>query len=515
MNLHGTSVKTGLVPEVLEMSVEPIPREEGEPITATLNADVFKAAVSGSATITLTYTTEWNVNPATLGVTVTGTPIAGDQISFISTGWNLYDHANTRARVVNYFNDYGYRIDGTYTALKFSETLNSEQTDLYVFNNIITGFPEGWTDGYIWVTGGNGTTTALYLTWSDWTGGYPGSFAPFAATGIDLSSVMANAFPYGMMRVASTYDELNLNVGQAISRIQRLEYSSENLQIAEESGRDYDTDENFIYLVRETPIVTNVSISSVYTANDHGLEWFNGSEIGVEAQTIYGASLKNKLERDVLTISQQTLSAEQQTQARSNIDAASASDVTALQSKYGSFGNSATPITNLDNLPINGDGNCALSATLSPTGNAMWCSFKKYGYGTYYVVLITSYSGVTARRTWVGNVANGVFGGWKELAGQITATVTVPKNNGTADVTYSSINLPDSHIYLVAAMTSSNNSWRFVGILYLQSTRTLLAPFGETGVSQLTATADGTKITFTNTNTSYDASINVMFSTIC
>ena len=86
-------------------------------------------------------------------------------------------------------------------------------------------------------------------------------------------------------------------------------------------------------------------------------------------------------------------------------------------------------------------------------------------------------------------------------------TITVPKNSGTQTVTYSSLSMNDGRVYLITAMTASNNAWRYAGLLFLQSTRTLLVDLATS--SYLTAAADSTELTFTNTSTSYDANVIV------
>lgn len=346
--IYGKSVKDGYVPEVLEWEVIPIEREE--PITATLDEATFRTYVQTSQDITLTYTTDWNVSPTLYGFTITGTPVAGDQITvhyikldlgtitnatpteFVSTGWNLFDSVNGYARVINY--DGYYRIDGNYSALSFAKTPTSTPSSLSVTDDIITGFPDNWTDGYIIVTGGDNSTTAIYPTWSDWDDGYSEhtTFAVFSKSTIDLEMVMVGdgdetpgLFPYGLMSVGTARDEINLNIAQATSRIERLTNNETNMADAVDSGRPFDYDTGYIYIVRETPVVTpltgSYAVSGSFTVNDHGLEWFEDSEIDVPCQIIYGASLKNKLERNVLTISQQSLTTAQQTQVRNNINA--------------------------------------------------------------------------------------------------------------------------------------------------------------------------------------------------
>ena len=250
---------------------------------------------------------------------------------------------NGYARVINYGGS--WRIDGNYSTVKFAVTPTGTQSSLTVTGDILTGFPEDWTEGYVIVTGGDNSTTAIYPTWSDWDDGYAEhtDFAVFSKSTIDLGTVMNGdgdqvdgLFPYGLMAVGTSRDEINLNIAQAVSRIERMTNNETNMAEVIASGRPYDYDTGYIYVVRETPVTTALSgsyaLEGSYTVSDHGLEWFEGSEIPVPCQTIYGTSLKNKLERDVLTISQQTLTSGQQSQVRTNIGAAAASDVTTLNS---------------------------------------------------------------------------------------------------------------------------------------------------------------------------------------
>lgn len=78
--IKGNTVKTGYVPEVLDMTVNAVPRVAPPAITAVLDAAVFEAYVVEAGTYTLTYTTAWDNNPSDYGVTVTNTPVSGDSI---------------------------------------------------------------------------------------------------------------------------------------------------------------------------------------------------------------------------------------------------------------------------------------------------------------------------------------------------------------------------------------------------------------------------------------------------
>ena len=337
--IRGNQVKRGYVPETINV-------ETVGDITVVIDRDTFIGSVSSaSGTLVLEYTTEWSEDPASYGITVTGTPENGDSITidytkenrgvitvanpttFISTGWNLYNHAAGYARVINYSSEYGFMIDGTYTTLEFAETLAGQRTTITPVNGFFT-IP---ADGYVFVTGGNDTDTAIWMTWSDWIDEANGGvFEPYSQTMIDLSGLMVS-FPDGLMRVGNVFDEINLNTQRAYSRIQKLEYTAENLEDVIDSGVPYDTDTNYIYAVRETPVTLIISLSGEYTVSDHGIELFNGTTVPLTAYSLYGQDLKGKLRRDVLTISQQTLTAAQKAQILENIGAGSESSVQLLQ----------------------------------------------------------------------------------------------------------------------------------------------------------------------------------------
>lgn len=335
-HIYGNSRHDGYVAEELNMTVIPITRTEpDEPITATIDRDVFVAYVDESGTINLYYTTEWSADPELYGITVTGTPVAGDQITvvyvkevrgtitvanparMVGTGWNLFDYNNGYARVVKYSDVYGYKIGGTYTSLAFSATLTGDRTSLLPNANGLFNVPG---DGYVFVTGGNGTDTYILATWSDWTEGpSTGYWEAYRESGIDLSAVVETYFPYGMLKIGTVRDEIDLVAKRSISRIERMVYSEENRAAAAATGRSYDFDENNIYIVREESVQNAITIGADYSVSEHGLEWFTETELPLDTEILYGKNLRDKLERDVLTISPQNLVAEEQAQVRRNI----------------------------------------------------------------------------------------------------------------------------------------------------------------------------------------------------
>lgn len=319
-------------------SVTAGPRTAPPAITATIDRDTFVEYVTASGTITLTYTTAWSADPANYGITVQNEPIAGDQIvvvyvkeirgtitvaeptGLVATGWNLYNHAAGYARAVRYSDSYGYKISGTYTSLAFAETPEGAATTI----TPVDGLFNVPSDGYILVNGGNSTDTAIWTTWSDWTEGYAGSFEAYTESEVSLTAIMTANFPYGLCKVDTVRDEIDFVHKQAISRITRMAYTEENLESVKAAGRPYEYDEDYIYQVRASEVVNTITVEEEYTVNEHGIEFFDGSEIAIYSEILYGANLKDKLKRDVVTISEQTLTSGQKAQVRTNIGAAAA-----------------------------------------------------------------------------------------------------------------------------------------------------------------------------------------------
>lgn len=336
-SIKGDMVKTGYSPQVCNMTVTNAtrPDPDSDDITATIVDDTFRDAVENTTgTYLFIYSTNWTLNSATVtiadfGITVSGTPYAGDTItvqfiaesrgtitaaepsSFISTGWNLYNHDTGMARVCKYSEQYGYKIAGTYTLLEFATTVNGQREQV----NPVYGSFDVPGDGWLFVSGGNDTDTEIWAEWTDW-GEEPngGTFAPYTESEIDLSGIMVN-FPDGLMRVGTVADELNFNTGIAYARIAKLDYT-DYIQEVIASGQPYETDSDYVYVVRKATADGNIppvsvydisEVSGTYNVDDHGMEYFDDTSVALETQCFYGQSLKNKLRMDVLTISSEEL----------------------------------------------------------------------------------------------------------------------------------------------------------------------------------------------------------------
>ena len=216
---------------------------------------------------------------------------------------------------MKYSENYGFCISGAWSLVEFATTPTGSRTTITPVEGYFT-IP---SDGYVIVTGGNSTTTEIYMTWSDWIlpEDHP-SFAAYSVDSVSVADVMVD-FAAGLCSVGVVKDEINLNTQTAISRIQRLAYTEQNLAAVIASGVDYDTDENYIYAVREEPVVYDIEIDGEYSVNDHGIEFITGTSVPCEVETLYGNDLKGKLRRDVLTISAQQLSSSQKAQVQNNI----------------------------------------------------------------------------------------------------------------------------------------------------------------------------------------------------
>lgn len=370
-SIAGNAVKTGYVQQAINLTIVPV---SSSGINATVDEETLVSYMQTSGTVTFTYTTAWTPSVSNYGITVSGTPDAGDQIileytkenrgtisipnpvKLISTGWNLYNNTAGFAMCPRYSDTYGYMISGSYSALEFSAT----QTGARQTITPVSGHFTVPADGYVFVTGGNATNTAIYMTWSDWTDGTPESFAPYSQTEIDLSGVMVN-FPNGLMRVGTVADEINFNTQTAISRIARIAYTAENLESIIESGLPYDTDQNYIYHVRSEAVTYSIDIDGEYTASDHGTEIFTGTTIPVYATILYGQDLAGKLRRDVVTISPMDLTEAQKAQVRESIGVVPDSLVTETVTASSGLTLSFAKIGRVCTMSINGQLSSAVS----------------------------------------------------------------------------------------------------------------------------------------------------------
>ena len=294
-------------------------------------------------------TSATTVDLADYGITVTGTPISGDEIdvhyvkedfgtilnatpsTFRSVGFNLYNNANGFARVVGSEDGQWYNIKGTYTKIEFATTQAGPFTEITPENYTVgsystnSGFPI-YEDGFIKVTGGNATDTMINLIWS----GYmiDAEYQAYTEDKITIPTqdINSQTLPTELCQIGQTRDVINFDILTWVKKISKVAYTSATLEnlLAQHptwvEGTDYEWDNNYIYYV-DTPTTYNLSpsLSGIYKVDDFGIEFITGTDIPVRCAILYGQNLKDKLRRDVLTIGPQTLTPEQQQQVWQNL----------------------------------------------------------------------------------------------------------------------------------------------------------------------------------------------------
>ena len=338
--IRGVNVHTGIVPESLTWEVDAPRQEEEQGLTVTVNRATFVSQASASGQYAFIYSgTAWELDStevtlSTYGIEVVGTPAANDEIdvaytkasrglisvatptAFNATGWNLFNSVTGYARVFKY--DHDYMIGGAFSTVQFSATISGTKTTIVPTNGVFD-IP---SDGYVWVSGWNITSTYVTPRHTDWLEGPDVPFTTYSLDTIDLTA-LGDLFEDGMCAVGGTYDVIDFELGVAIKKIEKLEYSDATIAALIAAGRDYDADENYIYAVLETADWETEDLSAamdgVYSVSDHGLEWFDGTDVGPYCTILYGQNLKDKLAGDVVTISAQQLTPSQQRQIRQNV----------------------------------------------------------------------------------------------------------------------------------------------------------------------------------------------------
>lgn len=438
--VRGNSSHTGKQEEFKQVLTSWLPRETGEALpVVTVNWTTY-IAYAPQGPMEFDYLNgSWTIPPSGYGITVSGgelkngdgfsvTYIAADRgvitvsdpQTFVSTGWNLYNHDLGYAMALQYEEYAKFKFEGTGTLLEFSTTTTGARTTILPDGNgvfTITG------NGYIFVTGGNATDTAIYMCWGDWQETGPAEWEAYTESVIDLGDIMEECFPNGLMRVGEIRDEINFNTGIATSKISRTAWSQAAQDAAEASGRAWDADRNYVYLERENYIETEIDLDSRYTASDHGLEYYTGTPLGVYTVAVYGNNLKNKLERDVLTISAQTLTAEQQEQARTNIGAAGAAALEDLATQMGTIGTVVTG-TNASSMTVGSSTTVVSTITSLPAGTWLLIGHAQWSSGFDQNYVMSLYAGSQMGESIIRNT--GASGG-----GSVTMAVVSPTSATT------------------------------------------------------------------------------------
>lgn len=369
--IYGNTEVEGRVPMSLRLLCS------NQDLQLSINAETWRQSSPGGASGSYPFvydTDHWEYSGSTVnltdyGISLLGTPATGDTITvnytvgtqgtlrvarptaFKAIGLNQFDKDNnvlsgysfdSNGDVVPNANAYlcwihavggledGYTVYSENNAVLrigwFTEIPDTATTGIEVLSSDV-GLSHVAVDesGYLCVVTTDIDTLCVHPTWS----GYEDyTYEAYSESVIAIPTADAEGAPlptasYGMPSVGTVRDELSLDLKRYTQRIARLTYSAANLETVQAMGVDYDYDASYIYYVMTDPIVYSLAsgVSGAYTAADFGTEEFLGTNVAVYAQNVYGQNLRDKLRTDVLTISRQTLTAAQQTQARENIGA--------------------------------------------------------------------------------------------------------------------------------------------------------------------------------------------------
>ena len=238
-----------------------------------------------------------------------------------------------------------YNASSTLTRIAYSATQPTTSSTgltisgLGIVNNAQLSYIVPTNDGYIAFSYTGSPNICVHPSW---TGTEDTTYEAYSVSSItiptkDASNTNLPTASYGMPAVGGTADVLSFDLKTYTQYIGRYAYSAANLATVQAMGVEYDYDSTNIFYVLPTPntFYLAASTSGVYECSDYGAEWFETSTtVPINAEHLYGQNLRDKLRRDVVTISPMTgdnaLTDAQKATFRANIGAASADDVTQL-----------------------------------------------------------------------------------------------------------------------------------------------------------------------------------------
>lgn len=157
-------------------------------------------------------------------------------------------------------------------------------------------------EGWITIAGPSALMEKLccHLTWDQTHDNTYGSYwvHDFA---IDYTDKNGNdALPYGLVKVDDTYqDMLDYENGKIYRKVERIDYSAENLAEIQALTSHYIYDSNYIYYGIDTITYDMKEISSTYPISDFGTEEFLDTSLSIGAAIFYQINLRDKLRNDV------------------------------------------------------------------------------------------------------------------------------------------------------------------------------------------------------------------------
>lgn len=133
---------------------------------------------------------------------------------------------------------------------------------------------------------------------------YTTSFVTLPTEDVNSNPLPTNS--YGMPSLWDVCDEIDFQTNKYIQRIGQIAFSYANLVTVEGYWVEFDYDDTNIFYVLANSVVSDISGTWTYTANDYWTEMFLDSnddiiDLPIEANTSYGSNLVDKLRTWVVT----------------------------------------------------------------------------------------------------------------------------------------------------------------------------------------------------------------------
>lgn len=161
-------------------------------------------------------------------------------------------------------------------------------------------------DGYVVVAADISSELCIHPRWSGDADNIAGQYhepsiiaLPTVGT---LNGLPGNTLPlaeYGMPSIGLVSDKLDLEKQIYIQNIGREDFTEINLAAIQALNVDYDYDDTNIFYVLPNPIIYKIESDMAYFVDDHGTEEFSGTDVPVNAEILYGESLRDKLRFNV------------------------------------------------------------------------------------------------------------------------------------------------------------------------------------------------------------------------
>ena len=266
-----------------------------------------------------------------------------------SRGWQIYNPSGNVVKV-------GWckeipTASSTVTRLVKNAELSEESNDVYTFEE----------DGYLVIVTTHVDSLCAHPRWSGRNNWHlDEDFSDYelyseSVVKIPTTAVGGAALPtatYGMPGIGDVRDTIDFEEKTYVKKIQRMDYSEENLSYANSQSSTVIHDDTTILYVLKDFVTYQVDVDGSYDICDYGTEMFKGTDVTVYAEMTYISNLRDTLRNDCVTYSDASRLSKtdaQKAQARKNIGAVGSGET--VESVNGIKPDSSGELT-LDEVPF-------------------------------------------------------------------------------------------------------------------------------------------------------------------